>query len=408
MKDSIWRNTQFRYYVASTSFIGFAFAIQMLLVTWLLIGVLNTPPEQVGFAQAMIGVPGFFLMLWGGVSADRVDPRRLMTRMYGFAVLPPLALAVAVLGGYLSFWAVTIWALAMSAVIFYAMPAHTAALNRVSGSQIQEGVSASMAFGFIVQICGFSIAGQLDLIGTETVLAIQSLSLMVGCLMIRRLKGLTPAHRSATTTSFWDGLKEGLTIIIRDRLLLWIMLLNLISMIFNYGSFTIVLPFILTKVYGGDAAFFGWMLVLFFFGAAISNFIMLRYMPLKRPGRLFLGMQLTRGLIFVLYWIGPHQSIIILATFLWGLNMGITSTTSRAIVQESAQERFRARILSVYTAGLFGSQPFGALILGFVINAVGPLNAMIPGMLISVAIFSVGAAVSPIWLYQSRTEPAGD
>lgn len=408
MADSIWRNTQFRYYVASTSFIGFSFAMQMLLVTWLLIGVLNTPPERVGFAQAMIGVPGFFLMLWGGVNADRVDPRRLMTRMYGFAVLPPLALAVTVLGGYLSFWAVTIWALAMSVVISYAMPAHTAALNRVAGNQVQEGVSASMAFGFIVQICGFSLAGQLDLIGTETVLAIQSLSLLVGCLMIRRLKDLTPAHRSVTTTSSWAGLKEGLTIIIRDRLILWIMLLNLISMIFNYGSFTIVLPFILTKVYGGDAAFFGWMLALFFFGAAISNFIMLRYMPFKRPGRLFLGMQLTRGLIFVLYWIGPHQSIIILATFLWGLNMGITSTTSRAIVQESAQEQFRARILSVYTAGLFGSQPFGALILGFVINAVGPLNAMIPGMLISVAIFFVGATVSPIWLYQSRTEPNGD
>ena len=408
MGDSIWRKTQFRYYVASTSFIGFSFAIQMLLVTWLLIGVLNTPPERVGFAQAMIGVPGFILMLWGGVSADRVDPQRLMTRMYGFAVLPPLVLAVAILGGYLSFWAVTIWALAMSVVISYAMPAHTAALNRVAGNQVQEGVSASMAFGFIVQICGFSLAGQLDLIGTETVLAIQSLSLLVGCLMIRRLKDLTPAHRSVTTTSSWAGLKEGLTIIIRDRLILWIMLLNLISMIFNYGSFTIVLPFILTKVYGGDAAFFGWMLVLFFFGAAISNFIMLRYMPFKRPGRLFLGMQLTRGLIFVLYWIGPHQSIIILATFLWGLNMGITSTTSRAIVQESAQEQFRARILSVYTAGLFGSQPFGALILGFVINAVGPLNAMIPGMLISVAIFFVGATVSPIWLYQSRTEPTGD
>jgi len=307
MGDSIWRNTQFRYYVASTSFIGFSFAMQMLLVTWLLIGVLNTPPERVGFAQAMIGVPGFFLMLWGGVSADRIDPRRLMTRMYGFAMLPPLALAVAVLGGYLSFWAVTIWALAMSVVISYAMPAHTAALNRVAGNQVQEGVSASMAFGFIVQICGFSLAGQLDLIGTETVLAIQSLSLLVGCLMIRRLKDLTPAHRSVTTTSSWAGLKEGLTIIIRDRLILWIMLLNLISMIFNYGSFTIVLPFILTKVYGGDAAFFGWMLALFFFGAAISNFIMLRYMPFKRPGRLFLGMQLTRGLIFVLYWIGPHQ-----------------------------------------------------------------------------------------------------
>jgi hypothetical protein len=328
--------------------------------------------------------------------------------MYGFAVLPPLALAIAVLGGYLSFWAVTIWALAMNVAIFYAMPALTAALNRVSGSQVQEGVSASMAFGFIVQIFGFSLAGQLDLIGTETVLVIQSMALLVGCLMIRRLKGLALTHQRVATTSAWTGLKDGMTFIVRDRLILWVMILNLVSMIFNYGSFTIVFPFILTKVYGGNAAFFGWMLVLFFFGASISNFIMMRYMPFKRPGRLFLGMQLTRGLIFILYWIGPHQSIIILATFLWGLNMGITSTTSRAIVQETAPERFRARILSVYTAGLFGSQPFGALILGFVIDAVGPLNAMIPGMIISAAIFSVGVLASPIWLYQSRNDPVDD
>jgi len=115
-------------------------------------------------------------------------------------------------------------------------------------------------------------------------------------------------------------------------------------------------------------------------------------------------MQLTRGLIFVLYWIGPHPSIIVLATLLWGLNMGITGTTSRAIVQESARERFRGRILSVYTAGLIGSQPFGALILGFVIEAVGPLNAIVPGIVVSAVILVVGVTVTPIWSYQSRID----
>ena len=382
--------------------------MQMLLVTWLLIGVLNTPPDRVGFAQAIIGVPGLFLMLWGGVSADRVDPRALMTRMYGFAVVPPLALAAIFITGYLSFWAVTIWAVAMSVVTSYAGPALAAALNRVSGSQIQEGVSASTAFGFIVQLCGLALAGQMDVIGTETVLVTQSLFLLVGCLMIRRLTGLAPMSKSGPVVSAWIDLKDGLTIVVKDRLIVWVMLLNLVSMIFNFGTFTIVLPFILTKVYGGDAAFFGWMLVLFFSGAAVSNFIMLRYMPLVRPGRLFLGMQLTRVVVFVMYWIEPPLSILIAATFLWGLNMGITSTTSRAIVQESAQESFRARILSVYTAGSIGSQPFGALILGFFIDAVGPINAMIPGMVVSAVIFFVGIAASPIWSYRSLTQSTGD
>jgi len=407
MRPSIWRNTQFRYYVGSTSFTGFSFAMQALLVIWLLIGELDTPPKQVGFAQAIIGVPGFLLMLWGGVSADRINPRILMTRMYGFAVVPPLVLAAVVSGGYLSFWAVTLWAVTMGGVVSYAAPAHAATLNRVAGNQVQEGVSASTAFGFIVQICGLALGGQMEVIGTETVLVTQSLFLLVGCLMVRRLSGLAPSPQIGPDASYWAGLRDGLAIVVRDRLIVWIMLLNLISMIFNFGTFNIVLPFILTKVYGGGAAFLGWMFALFFSGAAISNFVMLRFMPFSRPGRLFLGMQLTRVLILAIYWIGPHLPIVIAATFLWGLNMGITSTTSRAIVQESAQERSRARILSVYNAGSIGSQPFGALILGFVIDAVGPLNAVVPGMLISVAIFSVGTAASPIWRYQSRSAPAG-
>jgi hypothetical protein len=404
MPDSIWRSEQFRYYVASTSFVGFSFAMQTLLVSWLLIGVLNTPPDRVGFAQAIIGVPGLFLMLWGGVSADRVNPRTLMTRMYGFAVVPPLAFAAVVIGGYLSFWAVTMWAVSMGVVTSYAAPAHAATMNRVAGSQVQEGVTASTAFGFIVQLCGLALAGQMEVIGTETVLVTQSLFLLIGCFMIRRLTGLAPTPQDTPNPSAWIGLKDGLTIVVRDRLIVWVMSLNLVSMIFNFGAFSIVLPFILTKVYGADAAFLSWMLVVFFLGASVSNFIMLRYMPLARPGRLFLGMQLTRVLIFVLYWIGPHLSVIIVATFLWGLNMGITSTTSRAIVQESAQEPFRARILSVYNAGSIGSQPFGALILGLVIDAVGPLNAVVPGMLVSAAIFIVGVTASPIWRYRSRIQ----
>ncbi len=104
MQGSIWRSSQFRYYTASTSFVGFSFAMQTLLVSWLLIGVLHTPANRVGLAQAIIGIPGLFLMLWGGVSADRADPYSLMTRMYGFAVLPPLVLAAAIIGGGLSFW----------------------------------------------------------------------------------------------------------------------------------------------------------------------------------------------------------------------------------------------------------------------------------------------------------------
>jgi predicted MFS family arabinose efflux permease len=397
---SIWRNAQFRAYVASTSFTGFSFSMQMLLINWLLIGVLHTSADQVGIAHAIIGVPGFFVMLWGGASADRVDPRALMIRSYAFAALPPLILAATHAAGTLSFWAVTLTALVMSTATAYAGPAHAAILNRVSGSRVQEGVTATTALGFLVQLLGLGLAGQLDRIGIETVLVIQCIALLVGCLMIRLLRGLA-APLNQPHESVMASLLEGFRVVKRDRLLVSLMSLNVTSMLFNFGTFTIVFPFIMTQTYGGDAAFLGWMLVLFFSGGVVSNFVMMAFMPLAQPGRFFLVMQFTRALILVLFWIEPPLWVLVLATFLWGLNMGVTVTTSRAIVQESSLAAYRARTLAVFNALSFGVQPFGALLLGWVISVLGPLDAILPGMLVSAAVCVIGIVATPIWGYRS-------
>ena len=49
--------------------------MQQLLLSWILIGVLVLPADQVGLIQALIGIPGIFIMLMGGALADRADPR---------------------------------------------------------------------------------------------------------------------------------------------------------------------------------------------------------------------------------------------------------------------------------------------------------------------------------------------
>jgi hypothetical protein len=77
--------------------------------------------------------------------------------------------------------------------------------------------------------------------------------------------------------------------------------------------------------------------------------------------------------------------------FAWGLNMGLTTTLSRTIVQESAEPEFRARILSVYSLGLIGSAPIGAIVLGNIIEIFGTLEALIPAMLVSVYYLSTAS-----------------
>ncbi len=400
--------TEFRAYLGSTGFVGLAFAMQQLLISWLLIGVLLLPADRVGVLQALMGIPGLFLMLWGGASADRSDPRALLLKVYLFAPLLPLFLIVIVGLGELAEWSVVIWGLGMSTVISFSMPAQQAILNRVAAADdIQKGVSIATAIGFLVQIIGLFLAGQLDNIGLTTVLVCQAVSLVVGALMIRRLSVVTPSSelsKQSPLESSREALKnirEGLAATFKHQVIFQVLLINFVSSIFNAGAFMTAFPYIIKRVYDGDAQLLAIMMAVFFAGAMCANALMLKLMPFKQPGRLFLLMQLSRIIVLWLMWIKPSWWLLVVATIGWGINMGFTSTLSRTIIQESAPPEFRGRIMSVLTLGMMGSAPIGAIILGIIIESVGTLDALVPAMFVSLALFLYGVARTGVWSYRS-------
>ena len=90
-KEGIWYQQEFRLYLGSTAFSGIAFAMQQLLLSWILIGILELPATQVGVIQAAGGIPGLFVMLLGGARADDRDPRNLLTVSYTHLTLPTKA-----------------------------------------------------------------------------------------------------------------------------------------------------------------------------------------------------------------------------------------------------------------------------------------------------------------------------
>lgn len=380
--------------------------MQQLLVSWLLIGVLLLPANQVGLLQALIGIPGIFLMLWGGASADRADPRTLLMRVYAVSPLLPLLLLAVDQVDVLSVVMVALWGLGMSVAISFSMPAQQAILNRVSGSALQQGVSASTAVGFLVQMGGIMLAGQMDRIGLSSVLLVQSLCLGVGALAIRRITPVPPPESSGPRASAVATIAAGLRATLDNRVVFQVLIINFASSIFNAGAFITVFPFIIKRVYDGDAALLAVMMTVFYAGATASNMLMYKLMPFVQPGRLFLLMQLSRIIILYLLWIEPSWWLLVVATIAWGVNMGFTTTLARTIVQESAAAAFRGRILSVFTLGMMGSAPIGAIVLGLVIEGFGTLNALLPAMVLSLGLFLYGSFATSVWGYRSPNAAA--
>ena len=400
-RASIWHSSEFKSYLGTTGFSGMALAMQQLLVSWILIGILLLPADQVGFIQALIGVPGILVMLIGGASADRVDARWLLVKVYLFAPILPLYLVFVEQTSSLSVLTVTLFGLGMGIVSSYSTPAQQALLNRVSGSQVQEAVTAASAIGFVVQIVGLIIAGQMEVIGVSPVLIFQALSLSLAGLLMFRISQSRPPEKQ-TGSSAIQEIKAGLSATYRDKVILNVLSINFVSSIFNAGAFMTVYPFIIKRIYDGNAFTLAILMAIFFGGAALSNGLLLKFMPLKFPGRIFLVMQLSRIIVLFLLWLESSWWVLVVATIGWGLNMGITTNLARAIVQESAEKDYRGRIMSAFSVGMLGSAPIGAILLGWMTENYGTANALVPAMFVSFGLFLYGARYTTVWSYRSK------
>ena len=181
----------------------------------------------------------------------------------------------------------------------------------------------------------------------------------------------------------WMTILDGFNATYQNKTIFQTLLVNFASSIFNAGAFLTVIPFIVKRVYEGDALGFATIMIVFYAGATVSNIIQFKIMPITRPGFWFLIMQLTRVVIVGCVWLTPDWWLLMVVFFVWGLNMGVTTTLSRTIVQESGEPQYLARIFSVYSLGLLGSMPIGALLLGYIIELSGTMNALLPAMFVS-------------------------
>ena len=403
----------FGWYLTSSSLWICGMSLQGFLITWMFVDILKAPADEVGFGRMLIDLPGIFMVIIGGLIADRVNARTMLLSMHILMALPACVVGLMYLQLGLSFWGVVAFGFTASIFMFLSDPARQAILNRVTRTDIQRTVAMLTVVTSIVGLGGIYIGGRLEQIGLAQVLFLQGFIFLVSAVAVRMLPDL-PATRQHSTVEqgqhparrFLNNTLEGVIAIWKTPLLFSVIGFNFISSLFNAGAYIIGMPFIVTEVYGGDAALFALVMMVFTGGSIGSNVILLFFMPLLQPGRLFLIMQLTRMMILLIVWSQPPMWLFFLAIFGWGLNMGITTTMVRSIVQTLAPAAHRAQVLSVLLLSFMISSPISAIVLGVLIAQTNPLTGLLPGVFMSLLIFGLGIFFSQLWTYKMDAKQA--
>ena len=382
-----------------------AFGLQMVLFPYLITGRdhLHLDGLALGLANMALSGPSVIFLLIGGVVAERADGRRLLIILHLLAAIPALFLAVAVARGQLTYVGMILYGLTIGTVGAFMMPARDSIVNEVverrmrvgSGVTLQLGVTLATMAQFLAQIGGLILAGYADKmtrmpqwmggfgvgpIAAEKLLLVQGIVLAVGTLFALNLaKGRqVRTGRTGISAAFGD-IAEGFRAVRADGKL-WAMTALMFGVgIFVIGAFLVVLPIINRDVYHLGSDGIRDMFVTFWLGAFVSSVVLSIFRRIKRQGRLLLIAQfLGSSSILAMMWDIPHWGFLAIV-FVWGLAAGISIAMSRSIVQDAAPKEKLARVLSIYQLGFMAGAPFGAALMGALVDIFGPQKiAIVP------------------------------
>lgn len=372
--------------------------IQMVLFPWLVAVVLRMDAFALGVAQTAIMAPSLLFLPLGGLVADRGNPRRLLLRYHLIYAAPPLALALVLLAGGLSYPLLIGYALAAGSIGAFAVPTRDALLPGVATDVgLPRAVALATALQFGGQLVGIACASLADRSGAAPLLVLQALLVLLGAAAVWHLPD-PPLHPPANSTRFWRSVAEGLSTAAKSDQMWPVLLLNLGVGIFYVGPFMAVLPLAVRDHYLGGAADFAYANLAFWAATIVASIAfagLARRLTLR--GRL-IGCAVTAGAaVLGLLATLPAFPVFVALNFVWGIGAGITMTQSRTVVQIMAPPTHRARLMSLFQLGLGGGGPIGAFVAGSVCAVWGMQAAMVLPAIAMALLIAVVLVRSRLW-----------
>ncbi len=393
---------QYFWYMAGVTTFVIPAGIQTILFPWLIAVQLGEPADRLGIAQMCTQLPGLALILFGGLLADRVDPRKILIVFHVFAAMPAAALAVAIYFDQLSYPVMLVYALAMGTVLAFIQPARDTMLNRVAGDQLQRTVTVTMGLTFGAQIFGFIAASFTDSVGPGLLLLLQSCILLSGALTAMMLTARRP-EPAGPASSRVAQIKDGLRIVFASKRMAPALMLMITMSLFYGGSFMVLNPVIVRDIYGGGALEISLSFGAFMIGTIATTVILVAAGGLRKQGRGLMCAMFAGGLcLLAAYFELPFYGYLSVI-FLWGMGGGVAMSMGRTIMQESAPLNYRARVMSIFSLGSMGGMPIGALSLGYCATIIGPLASLL------VCVAGVWLVLLLVWFFTdlANLEPLG-
>ena len=340
---------------------------------------------------AFIGtLPTLFLMLPGGVVADRVSKRKLLIVTQASMMVFAFVLAGLAWSGTLQVWQIGVLAFLLGVANSFDAPARMSIVPELVDDRedMQNAIALNAMMFNMARVVGPAIGGLvLATAGAAWCFALNALSFLAVLIALLLLVLPNDVGRPSNRRVFAD-IGEGIRFIARHPVIRPIIILVGAAALFGF-SYAVLLPAYATDVLHTDEAGYGVMNAAVGIGALIGSLLVA---SLSRRGNR--GGILTLGsLLFPLALLGLALTgslyVALFLLVLVGLGFVMQNVEANTLVQTLAPDELRGRVTSVYSLMFFGTAPFGSLLAGAVAQVVGSSLAIALGAGVSL-VFALG------------------
>ena len=321
-----------------------------------------------GFTQF---VPVTLFSLWAGVVADRVDKRRMILITQTLAGIQALLLALVVSGGMVKPWMVLVLAFVFGTINAFDLPARQSFLVEMVGKEdLPNAIALNSAAFNVARVLGPAIAGIVVALAGEAwcfwINAVSYLAVIAMLLRMDLVARPAAAAAGAAAASLMEGVRYVLaTPSVRNLLIL---LGVMCSLGFQYMT---LLPVYARQILRTGSEAYGLMVSAFGLGSLLSAIVLTRRHDrwrLRRNLQLALASAAVGMAVFAWSRVLP---LTLAMGFACGFGLILYVASTNVLLQLSIEDRFRGRVMSLYTFMFIGTAPVGALTAGAIAQRFG-------------------------------------
>jgi MFS family permease len=362
--------------------------IQRVAQGWLVLDLTGSG-TAVGLVTALQFVPLLLLAPLGGVVADRMNKRRLLVLTQGLASLSAATLGAVVLTGVVELWMVYILAFILGVAGSIDNPTRqTFVLEMVGRNQLTNALALNSSLINAARVIGPAIAGALIItvgIGWCFVINAMSYLAVIAALYLMRADELDSAPVQPRRPG---QLREGFRYVRSTPAVLTPILMMAVAGTFAY-EYQVVLPLLARFTFAGDAQTYATMTSAMGVGAVAGGLYTASRQT--RPAVALGRIAALLGTIQIVSALAPNLMVSLVTLVALGA-VGVSFIAlGNSTIQLTAAPEMRGRVMGIWAVAFLGTTPFGAPVMGWIGEHVGPRWALGLGGLtvLAVAAFSV-------------------